>query len=158
MIFGKQEVVCGVREIAVVHRPFPQFYLISLCLPPSSTSQFFFFILTLIECREIKNTSHYGGEPALHIVELAVMNCPSGPFRSEFLLSHSFSLCARLQLGYGEGEKKVSLSIPRACSSLLYPSSLRQVAACPSLPTPRRPSEVPAERNISTKHVAKAAR
>ena len=56
----------------------------------SPSFQFFsllFFILTLIECREIMNTWYYGGEPALHIVVLAVMNCPSGPFRSEFLIS-----------------------------------------------------------------------
>jgi hypothetical protein len=36
----------------------------------------------LIDCAEIMNTAPYGGEPALHIVVLAVMNCPSGPFRS----------------------------------------------------------------------------
>ena len=58
-------------------------------LPKSSTSSLlFFFILTLIECREITNTWHYSGEPALHIVVLAAMNCPSGPFRSEFLISN----------------------------------------------------------------------
>lgn len=45
-------------------------------------SSFFFFILTLIDCGEIKNTAQYGGEPALHIVVLTAMNCPSGPFRS----------------------------------------------------------------------------
>src|SRR3954447_14225923 len=50
--------------------------------PSISIPFLFFFILTLIECGEIMNTSHYGGEPALHIVVLAAMNCPSGPFRS----------------------------------------------------------------------------
>lgn len=42
---------------------------------------FFFFILTLVDCGEIMKTLPYGGEPALHIVVLAALNCPSGPFR-----------------------------------------------------------------------------
>jgi hypothetical protein len=46
------------------------------------SSFLFFFILTLIDCAEIMNTAPYNGEPALHIVVLSVMNCPSGPFRS----------------------------------------------------------------------------
>jgi hypothetical protein len=62
-------------------------------LPPFPVPFLFFFILTLIECGEIMNTSHYGGEPALHIVVLAVMNCPSGPFRSEFLISNWSLAC-----------------------------------------------------------------
>jgi len=48
----------------------------------------------LIECREITKTWHYGGEPALHIVVFAVMNCPSGPFRSEFLISNWSLACS----------------------------------------------------------------
>ncbi len=51
----------------------------------------FFFILTLIDTGELKHTLLYNGEPALHIVVLAVMNCPSGPFRSEFLMSNPIS-------------------------------------------------------------------
>jgi len=81
----------------------PLDYIITGSLPNSSSSSLlFFFILTLIECREIKKTLHYSGEPALHVVVLAAMNCPSGPFRSEFLITNSFSLCARLQPGHGE--------------------------------------------------------
>ncbi|KAH8882132.1 hypothetical protein GQ53DRAFT_753853 [Thozetella sp. PMI_491] len=34
------------------------------------------------------NTLEYDGRPALHIVEPTVMDCPSGPFRSQFLMSN----------------------------------------------------------------------
>jgi len=74
--------------IAVVHRPPALAYKIFSPSPSSCSLLFlFFFILTLIDCAEIMNTAPYGGEPALHIVVLAVMNCPTGPFRSQFLLS-----------------------------------------------------------------------
>jgi hypothetical protein len=88
--------ICGSRTDIANLRPctgHSHAYKCSPALPLLDLFFFFFFILTLIECREIKNTLHYGGEPALHIVVLAAMNCPSGPFRSEFLLSQpSFSL------------------------------------------------------------------
>ena len=76
-----------VLQIAHVHRPpTPPIYS-RLPSPLLDFSFFFFFILTLINCGEIMFPSPYDGEPALHIVVLAVMNCPSGPFWSEFLMS-----------------------------------------------------------------------
>ncbi len=74
--------------------------------PPRLLYEFsfpFFFILTLIGSREIKNTLEYGGKPALHIVELTAMDCPTGPFRSQFLMFYLFTvLVALLRCDGGE--------------------------------------------------------
>ena len=80
-----------------MHRPISPSYKTSASLPDSCAFLFlFFFILTLIDTGELKHTLLYNGEPALHIVVLAVMNCPSGPFRSEFLMSNPiFFRCDR---------------------------------------------------------------
>jgi len=106
------------------HRLPPKFFL-----PFSS----FFFILTLIECREIKKTLHYSGEPALHAVVLAAMNCPSGPFRSEFLITNSFSLCAWLQSGHGEEELVIviqSTECIQACTVMFFAPCLFVLVKC----------------------------
>ncbi|KAK3313223.1 hypothetical protein B0H66DRAFT_388367 [Apodospora peruviana] len=84
-------------------------YLIRSRLPSLPSLLFFLFILTLIGCRELKNSLHHNGEPALHIVALAVINCPSGPFRSQFLMSNSFFFTVIIALCGAMG-KKFSLS------------------------------------------------
>ena len=92
--------------IAGVHRPLTPAYIFSPPRPVSDFSFFFFFILTLINCGEIMFPSPYNGKPALHIVVLAVMNCPSGPFWSEFLMStpemESFRCVPGLESSHGE--------------------------------------------------------
>src|SRR4051794_30421054 len=103
-----------------MHRP------VNLPIKPRRRSQNFrlfsllFFILTLIECREIMNTWHYGGQPALHIVVLAAMNCPSGPFRSEFLISNWSLACLffTVIVAYGSRHREEVFSSPMTCQAL----------------------------------------
>ena len=82
------------------------------------------------------NTAPYGGEPALHIVVLAVMNCPSGPFRSKFLLStlqrwnpFSFHCVPGVASGHGE-ESGVEWRGWTSASSLDLDGLDAFVAAC----------------------------
>jgi hypothetical protein len=53
----------------------------------------------------IMKQGYQSDRPALHIVEPVVLNCPSGPFRSEFLMS---SLFFHYELGdaSGHGEEE----------------------------------------------------
>ena len=79
-------------KIAGVHRPAKSAYLISPLLPKLGPLLFFFFILTLIGYTWIMKQGYQCDRPALHIAEPVILNCPSGPFRSEFLMSKQTTL------------------------------------------------------------------
>ena len=122
--------LCGPMSsllIAGVHRPPTPAYIFSPPRPDSDFSFFFFFILTLINCGEIMFPSPYNGKPALHIVVLAVMNCPSGPFWSEFLMStpemESFHCAPGLESSHGEEFF--------ACRSRRVAVRLSRIRVCP---------------------------
>lgn len=78
--------------IAGVHGPATLAYLFALQLLNFPPVLFFFFILTLIGYTWIMKQGYQSDRPALHIVEPVVLNCPSGPFRSEFLMSKQTTL------------------------------------------------------------------
>lgn len=79
---------------AEVHGPMTPEYIWRASRPILFLFSFlFFFILTLIDFGRIKKFSKYGGEPSLHSEEFSVMDWPSGPSRSQFLMFSFFTVC-----------------------------------------------------------------
>ncbi len=71
-----------------------QYYYLFILRQPLASFRFFllfFFLHTYLDWLQgDQEHLEYGGRPALHTVEPTAMDCPSGPFRSQFLMFKPF--------------------------------------------------------------------